>query len=132
VAANRCYEGLWGHNTVTPAALEHWLPTLDTRGVFFLFGSDGALVGMVRATPQAADGRLVGMVDAPGVVAQWRSADLYRPLLLHALAWLTPQAPTDYRIESWGDDPAVIAAYQAVGFTITRRELIYRQRIADA
>jgi len=125
-AANRGFEGQWGHNHATAEEWTQWLPTLDLRGVCFLFDADHAIAGMVRSETRPTGARLLGVVDAPGVVPALRGAGLYRPLLLHALAWLAPQNPDEYKIESWGDDPAVLDAYRALGFETSRHEELYR------
>lgn len=149
-ASNTCYAGLWGHNVTTEEEWRHWLPTLDTAGVFFLSGPDGALVGTARAARDAADpddeghpatpaltlplataaqtegGGATWRIDAPGVVEPLRNAGLYRALLLHALAWLAPMRPARYVIESWGDAPATLAEYAALGFSVARRQPSYR------
>ncbi|HKT37368.1 MAG TPA: GNAT family N-acetyltransferase, partial [Ktedonobacterales bacterium] len=105
-ASNRCYAGLWGHNVTTEEEWSHWLPELDTRGVFFLYAEERGLIGMARASLRMDGAQTVGTVDAPGVVAEARGEGLYRPLLLHAIQWLAAERPDEITIESWGDDPA--------------------------
>ena len=129
-AANRGYAGLWGHNHASEEEWAEWLPMMDTHGFFLLFGPDGVVVGIARARMRTAAGRLVGVVDAPGVVAERRDDELYRPLLLCALDWLVAQNPAEYRIESWGDDPMTLDGYRALGFTTARREILYRLALA--
>lgn len=131
-ASNRCYAGLWGHNHTTAEEWTRWLPETDTRGIFFLYSGLGELIGTVRASQQERDARPVGLVDAPGVIAEARAEGLYRPLLLHALAWLAAQGSAEFRIESWGDDPAVIADYLALGFSVTRRETLFRRALTPS
>lgn len=131
-AGNRCYGDQWGHLLATLDDWRQWLPEIDTRGLAFLFAADGALVGMSRATLRERDGRRVGVIDAPGLVPAWRSVQLYRALMLHAVSWLAAQDSAAYTVESWGDDPAVIAAYQALGFAVTQREDMYFRQLAMA
>jgi mycothiol synthase len=134
-SANTCYSGLWGHNVVTPDVARDWLVGLDPSGVCFLFGPDGALVGRGMAQRIQRDGQLTGYLDAPGVVPALRGASLYVPLLLWGAAWLAhhPDGPVArYLLESWGDDPATIAAYQSLGFTLDRRETAYRLPLQGA
>ncbi len=126
-ASNRCYAGLWGHNVTTEEEWSHWLPEMDTSGIFFLYAEQRGLVGLVRASLRVDGAQTVGTVDAPGVVAEARGAGLYRPLLLHAIEWLAAEHPDEIKIESWGDDPAVIAGYQALGFEASRRETLFRR-----
>ena len=130
-ASNRCYAGLWGHNVTTAEEWSRWLPEMDTGGIFFLFAEQRGLIGIVRASRQAHEGRTVGVVDAPGVVAEARGDGLYRPLLLHAIAWLAEERPTEIKIESWGDNSAVIAQYRDLGFSETRRETLYRRTLTS-
>lgn len=137
-ASNRCYAGLWGHNITTADEWSRWLPEMDTRGLFFLFAEQRGLIGMVRASLRVdaqsmriREGKTVGIVDAPGVVAEARGDGLYLPLLLHAIAWLAEERPDEVRIESWGDDPAVIKQYRDLGFSETRRETLYRRTLTS-
>jgi mycothiol synthase len=129
-AANRCYGDQWGHLIATQDDWTHWLPEIDPRGLAFLFAADGALAGMSRATLRETDGRRAGVIDAPGLIPARRSVELYRALMLHAIGWLAAQNPAEYVVESWGDDPAVIAAYQALGFSISQREAMFYRRLA--
>ncbi|HET9109801.1 MAG TPA: GNAT family N-acetyltransferase, partial [Ktedonobacterales bacterium] len=130
-ASNRGYEGLWGHNVSSAENWSHWLTGMDITGISLLFDPAGAVAGIVRAELRERDGARVGVVDAPGVVSEWRGAGLYRPLLLQALSWLAPRGAAEYRIESWGDDPAVIQEYVALGFARDRQDTLYRRRLAD-
>lgn len=128
-SANICYAGLWGHNVVEDVEGRKWFATLDPAGVCFLFGPDGSLVGRGHAQRIERDGQPTGNLDAPGVILTLRGAGLYVPLLLWGIAWLAsqPGGPVArYLLESWGDGPATIDAYQALGFTIERREAAYR------
>jgi GNAT superfamily N-acetyltransferase len=131
-AANGCYCDRWGHLIATLDDWTHWLPEIDPRGLAFLFAADGALAGMSRATLREMDGRRIGVIDAPGLIPVWRSVDLYRALMLHAVGWLAPQSPAEFIVESWGDDPAVIAAYLALGFSTSQREAMFYRRLAIA
>lgn len=137
-ASNRCYAGLWGHNVTTADEWTRWLPEMDTGGIFFLFAEQRGLVGMVRASlrmdaqsMRIREDTTVGIVDAPGVVSESRGEGLYRPLLLHAIAWMAHDRPDEIKIESWGDDPAVIAQYRDLGFSETRRETLYRRTLTS-
>ena len=129
-ASNRGYEGLWGHNVSSAENWSRWLNEMDITGISLLFDPAGAVAGIVRAEVRERDGARVGVVDAPGVVGQWRGAGLYRLLLLQALSRLIPRDLAEYRIESWGDDPAVIEEYIALGFARSRQDTHYRRRLA--
>jgi len=131
-AANRCYAGVWGHQTVSEEDVQGWLPEVDAEGAFLLFAPDGEIAGMcLAAMSQSLSERRsepTGLIDAPGVVAGRRSEKLYLPQALHALGWLQHQrpAPVSIVLESWGDDPATLDLYTGIGFTVTRREVSYR------
>ena len=97
----RCYVGLWGH----------WLP-------------DRKLVSASAARPQVrhlvlGDEGLCRVntaersIDAPGLVPEARSPERYARLVL-AAASLLGDGPTD--LESWGDAPQTLTAYEALGF----------------
>jgi hypothetical protein len=45
---------------------------------------------------------------------------------------LALQGPAEYLVESWGDDPEVIAAYMGLGFAVSQREIMFQRRIATA
>lgn len=97
----RCYVGLWGH----------WLP-------------DRELVAQTVAKPQLRH-LVLGdegicrvntserLIDAPGLVPGARSPEGYERLVLGAAA-LLGEGPAD--LESWGDPPETVAAYEALGF----------------
>lgn len=61
------------------------------------------------------------------MVPDYRSADLYEALLLAGVAYLRRLGAVWAELESWGDDPAVLARYQAQGFEVLRREVAYRR-----
>jgi hypothetical protein len=103
---DRAYRGLWGHKCVAPDAE----PPPDTT-----------VVGLVE------DGRAIGLctvslgerlIDAPGLVPETRTVERYVRLLEGACALL---APGPAELVSWGDDPAVVAAYVARGFEVVER-----------
>jgi GNAT superfamily N-acetyltransferase len=127
--ANTCYGDLWGHNPVTEELGHDWFASQDPSGICFVFDSEGALVGRSSAQIVARGGELNAVIDAPGVVPAHRRLGLYVPLLLWEIAWSDHASTvpiTRYLIESWGDDPATIAAYQASGFAIDVREVAWR------
>lgn len=100
------FRGLWGHKLVTPDAEPQ--PRAVVLG---LYERDEA-VGLCTVFPGER------LVDGPGVVAGARDRARYERLLLGACAELGP-GPID--VESWGDDPAVIAAYERLGFAAVER-----------
>jgi hypothetical protein len=58
------------------------------------------------------------LVDGPGVLPGAREPAAYERLLLGACAELGA-GPID--LDSWGDDPAVITAYEQLGFAVMER-----------
>lgn len=125
-AVNHCYEGLWGHHTVSAEVVAEWLPTLDPASIFFLIGPDGDVAGTVRAERY---GEPVGSVDAPGVVPAHRGDGLYVPLLLAAVQRLRERTPEAIELESWGDAPETLAQYEALGFAVVRQAVAYERAI---
>ena len=67
------------------------------------------------------------LVDGPGVVPAARDPARYARLLLGACAELGPGA---IDLESWGDDPAVIASYETLGFAAVERVTGWQLRLA--
>jgi mycothiol synthase len=134
-ALNRGYEGLWGHLQSTPEEVAQWLPQLNPAGIFLLFAPDGALAGACRGELSehltTARGTPTGLLDAPGIVPEYRDADLALPLLLVTLHWLLSQQPqpTIIELESWGDAPATLALYRSLGFEVTVEEVSYRRTL---
>jgi len=102
----RCYVGLWGH----------WLP-------------DRVLVAQTVAKPQVRHLTLGDegisrvhvserLIDAPGLLPAARSPDAYARLVRGAAALLGDGAAD---LESWGDQPETIGAYEALGFRVEVR-----------
>jgi hypothetical protein len=95
------YRGLWGHKRV----LRERVDALAARDdlVHVVLGE----IGVCRVEP---DDRLI---DGPGVVPGARDPANYARLVLGACAVLGDGPGT---LDSWGDAPEVIAAYNALGF----------------
>lgn len=90
-----------------------------------------ALSRASRATLRDNDGRRIGLIDALGLIPAWRGVRRYRALMLHAIGWLASQHPTVYIVESWGDNPTLVAAYLALSFSISPREAMFCRRLAS-
>jgi hypothetical protein len=58
------------------------------------------------------------LIDGPGVVPGARDPAVYARLLLGACAELGPGTAD---LDSWGDQPAVIASYEELGFAVVER-----------
>jgi mycothiol synthase len=130
-AFNQCYEGLWGHRHITEEEMNTWLPTLTPEGIFLLFTPGGAVAGISRAENSQhlteLRGVPTGLIDAPGVVPAYRHANLYLPLLLTSLQWLSTQKHASIELESWGDTPETLALYQQLGFTLVQEQISYQR-----
>ncbi len=100
------YRGLWGHKLVRDPR-----PSPKTI-VLALGGESDEPIGLCIVDPAER------LVDGPGVRHDSRVEAAYERLLLGACAELG-SGPID--LDSWGDSPAVIDAYQAVGFEIVER-----------
>lgn len=130
-ALNRGYEGLSGHHLTTETDFAPHLADLDLKGELLLFAPDGSVAGTVGAALEPSrterNGVPTGRVGSPGVVPEYRSVALYEALLLAGVAYLRQLGLTWAELESWGDDPSVLARYQARGFAVLRREVAYRR-----
>lgn len=127
---NRAFQGLWGHQNVTAEELNNILEATGLEGTFLLFTQGGEAIGICRGEISEylsnRKGTPTGYLDAPGVVPGYRSKNLYLPMLLHSANWVRSQAQVDIEMESWGDDPQVVAQYQQVGFEVMHQQDIYR------
>ena len=97
----RCYVGLWGHWRPDPALVAE---TASRPQVHHLVLPEG---GICRVHTGER------LIDAPGLVPEVRSPERYVRLVLGAAAVLG-EGPAD--LESWGDDPETLGAYEALGF----------------
>lgn len=129
-AMNGCYDGLWGHSTVTEEQVARWLSDWPPDGIFLLFDAGGEVAGICRTEVSrqlsAQRGEPTGYIDAPGVVPWRRLQGLYLPLLVTALHYLRAKQPAAIELESWGDDDQNLALYQVAGFDIARQSILYR------
>ena len=127
---NRAFRGLWGHWEPTAEYLNEMLKEINPNGIFLLFTHTGEVVGTCRSEISEPlsirRGVRTGYLDAPGVVPEHRSENLYLPQLLHVAHWVRKQELVDIEMESWGDSSQVLAQYQQVGFEKTHQQNIYR------
>jgi hypothetical protein len=100
------YHGLWGHKRIEPDAEP------PAGAVVLGLYERGEPIGLCTIFP--AD----RVVDGPGVRPEARKPEAYVCLLLGACAEL---GPGRVDVDSWGDDPAVIAAYEELGFAVVER-----------
>jgi hypothetical protein len=106
--------GLWGHKLVAPGAEP------PPGAVVIALCEGGEPVGLCTLFPGQR------LVDGPGVLPSARDPAVYRRLLLGACAELGP-GPVD--VDSWGDDPGVIGAYESLGFAIVERVAGWQLRL---
>jgi len=100
------YRGLWGHKLVDADAKP------PAGAVVLGLYERGEPVGLCTIFP--AD----RLVDGPGVRSDAREPAAYVRLLIGAC---TELGSGTVDLDSWGDDPAVIAAYEALGFAVVER-----------
>ena len=132
-ACNLSFQDLWGHheNTrggVNPESVAQWSAKVDQRGIFLVFGPEGA-AGFCRAESGALTGEGEDLLDQPGVAPAHRARGLHKPLALTAARWLRSQGTRPIRLESWGDSPATAAQYQELGFQLIEHGLALRKRL---
>lgn len=132
---NQSYADRWGHSENTPGAvdeervaraLEYWSP----EDLFIAFAPDGRAVGVCENHP-ATDPAGEHLLGAPGFDPAFRSAELYRALTLTAMHWLRRYGSQTIRLESYGDDEAVIGIYQELGFRLADQYISYLHDLAD-
>ena len=128
---NRAFQGLWGHwEHVTEEDLQGILSGQKPETIFFVVAQNGEVVGTGRGEINEALSQLrgtrTGYLDAPGVVPEHRANGLYLPMVLHAVHLVRDREAVDIELESWGDDPQVLAQYQEVGFEVIHGLSIYR------
>lgn len=134
---NRTFSDLWGHweNTpglVTEATVRDRLPQLGESAEFIVYDENKLGVGQCRVFPPPADAPAGAphVIDQPGVVPAHRPAGLHVPLLQTAARWLQEQRGRQpIRLESWGDDAATIALYEALGFALIEHEVSYVREV---
>ena len=108
------YRGLWGHKLVGTDAE-------PPAGALVLgLYERGEPVGLCTILPAER------LVDGPGVRHDAREPDAYVRLLLGACAEL---GAGTVDLDSWGDDPSVIAAYQELGFAVVERVRGWQRRL---
>ncbi len=129
---NRAFQGLWGHwEHVSVNDLKGILEEMNPEGIFLLFTQNGEIVGTCRGEISELlskqRGVRTGYLDAPGVVPEYRSKNLYLPQLLHVANWVRKQEHNVVtEMESWGDDSHVLIQYQQMGFEIMHQQDLYR------
>ena len=109
------YRGLWGHKLVSADA-----EPPPEAVIVVLSDEREKPVGLCTVYPAER------LVDGPGVLPHARTTAAYTRLLLGACHRLGP-GPVD--LDSWGDSPVVIDAYQEVGFEIVERTAGWQLRL---
>ncbi|GAC1643016.1 MAG: hypothetical protein NVS4B12_06840 [Ktedonobacteraceae bacterium] len=115
---------------MTAEYLTGMLEEMNPEGIFLLFTQTGEVVGTCRGELSEhlskRRGVHTGYLDCPGVVPEYRTKNLYLPQLLCVAHWVREQEHVDIEMESWGDDPRLLAQYQEIGFKKVHRQDIYR------
>ncbi len=127
-AMNRSYAGLYGHRTTSEAEFGPLLAGMDWDGFFLLFDPEGRVAGGVSAEVDPVTeqhGTSTGHLGSPGVVHEYRSAELYKALLLRGVAYLKARGVVLADLETQGDDPATIHVYEGLGFKVCAEALAY-------
>jgi len=101
--------------------------------IVLLFSDNGDIAGVcrveIRSRLSELRGRRTALVDAPGIVPEYRDQGHYRPLLLNALQWAIQRQVERIEMESWGDAPAVLNEYRALGFDTLQQAISYRRQL---
>jgi len=108
------FRGLWGHKLVAPESAP------PAGAILLGLYEQGEPVGLCTIFP--AD----RLIDGPGVLPGARRPDAYARLLLAACAEL---GSGSVDVDSWGDDTAVIAAYEDLGFAVVERNDGWQRRL---
>jgi ribosomal protein S18 acetylase RimI-like enzyme len=129
---NASYGDRFGHKIVGAEQVQKMLASVPPEQWLLLAAPDQAIIGVcrIRLMPAAEHEAASGYLDAPGVIAAYRQPALYQLLATAGLELLHQRQVYAITIESWGDDPAVIASYQALGFTIQRHSLAYQYTLS--
>jgi hypothetical protein len=104
VLQRACYGDVWGRHD--PGNLPD-----DGDSVFVGLHEHGTWVGICEVD---VDGQ---WIDGPGIVPQLRTPDRYARLVRGAAAHLQQERVV---LETWGDPPAALDAYGALGFEIVQ------------
>ncbi|MGI8587044.1 MAG: GNAT family N-acetyltransferase [Chloroflexia bacterium] len=136
-ALNRGFIGHWDQHDDTEEEIAHWLKSEDVRpeGIFLAYGPQGDVAGVCIAT--IGEGRALrrgvptGYIDSLAVVPEHRSHGLGRALLLTGMRLLRAEGQEVVELDAIGDNELALPLYEGVGFTVARRELIYRISLAD-
>ena len=108
------FRGLWGHKLVATDAAP------PAGAVVLGLYEREEPVGLCTIFPSDR------LVDGPGLRRDARRPEAYTRLLLAACAEL---GPGSIDLDSWGDDPAVIAAYEDLGFAVVERNGGWQRRL---
>jgi len=121
---NHSYQDLWGHGLWMEDAADGLLSDLSSHRIFMVFAPDGKPAAICRFASRGSE-KSAGHIDAPGVAPEHRAAGLHVPLLLTALQTLRQDRAVPVRLESWGDDPAVVTAYRDLGLSTLRHAIAF-------
>lgn len=127
-ALNASYGDLFGHKVVSEDYVRSELLGVPSQHWLLLVSPAQAIVGVCRVrilTNDQGDNTGNGYLDAPGVIPEHRHPALYQLLAQAGLHVLHGKQVSEIVMESWGDEPDVIARYFALGFTLRRHFLAF-------
>ena len=118
---NSGWADLPGHKIATLEMVQQQLEASPEDVIYIVFDAKKAVA---RAGFSLRDG--VGVIDSPGIARDYRTADLYKQLVLLGLHGLQNKGCKQVQMYSWGDSDSTIAAYTDLGFQITTHEDRYK------
>jgi hypothetical protein len=110
----RCFAGQWGHHLAEPEHLTFG------GGQTLQLAEAGAILGLCRVSART--------VDDLGLIPEARDPARYRRMLAGACAFLGPGPVT---VQSWGQPPAVIAAWESLGFTVVESDAGWEAQLGE-
>lgn len=124
---NTGYADLFGHKVVTEDYVRSDMITRPHHSYLLLQSSTKAIVGLAQVyiPPNHDTIPKIGYLDAPGILPGHRQPMHYHLLAQAGVHFLQQAQVSEIVMESWGDEPEVIAQYCELGFTIRRHFLAY-------
>jgi len=124
---NEAYGDLWGHmSNVSTDLVAKSLDYFDPDCIYFLFDGEDNPSGFARIHYSEDDG--ICMIDAPGVLPDYRSPDLYRYLVIYSVHQLKSRMKTaqDITMDSWGDFDSTLTMFRDIGFISRQHKIGFR------
>lgn len=124
---NASYGDRFGHKLVDEDYVQSQMINIPHHYWLLLQSPAQTIVGLCRVRiPTSTEANTeASYLDAPGVIPAHRDPTGYQLLAQAGLQFLGQKQANEIVMESWGDEPEVIAHYCTLGFTIRRRSLAY-------